>query len=139
MTNTIYLIRGLPGAGKSTISHRLAPVVCEADQYMMVDGVYQFAVEKLAAAHADCQARTAAAIAHGDVAVANTFTMKWEIEPYFKIACEADARVVIVDVYDGGCDNATLAKRNAHGVSEEAIARMRDRYESISVKDLSYF
>jgi hypothetical protein len=71
--------------------------------------------------------------------VANTFTQAWEIEPYFKIACEADARVVIVDVYDGGCDNATLAKRNAHGVPEEAIARMRDRYESISVKDLSYF
>ena len=139
MTNTVYLIRGLPGAGKSTISHRLAPVVCEADQYFMVEGEYRFDVNGLAAAHADCQARTAAAIAHGDVAVANTFTQAWEIEPYFKIACEADARVVIVDVYDGGCDNATLAKRNAHGVPEEAIARMRDRYESISVKDLSYF
>jgi adenylylsulfate kinase-like enzyme len=139
MTNTIYLIRGLPGAGKSTISKRLAPVVCEADQYFMVEGEYRFDVNGLAAAHADCQARTAAAIAHGDVAVANTFTQAWEMAPYFKIACEADARIVVVDVYDGDCDNATLAKRNAHGVPEEAIARMRDRYESISVKDLSYF
>jgi len=134
MTNTIYLIRGLPGAGKSTISHRLAPVVCEADQYFMVEGEYRFDVNGLAEAHADCQARTAAAIAHGDVAVANTFTQAWEMAPYVKIAEEAGARIVVVDVYDGGCDNATLANRNAHGVPEEAIARMRDRYEPLTMK-----
>jgi predicted kinase len=134
MTNTIYLIRGLPGAGKSTISKRLAPVVCEADQYFMVEGEYRFDVNGLAAAHADCQARTAAEIAHGDVAVANTFTQAWEMAPYVKIAREADARIVVVDVYDGGCDNATLANRNAHGVPEEAIARMRDRYEPLTMK-----
>ena len=135
--NTIYIIRGLPGSGKSTISRTLASVVCEADQFFIIDGEYVFDGNRLAEAHADCQARTAAAIAHGDVAVANTFTRGWEVAPYVKIAREAHARFVVVDVFDGGCDDATLASRNAHGVPKETIEKMRERYESLNMTILS--
>jgi hypothetical protein len=63
------------------------------------------------------------------VFVANTFTMRWEIEPYRLMAMAHGAAFEVIDIFDGGLSDEDLARRNAHGVPTAAIANMRARYE----------
>ena len=63
--NVIFIMRGLPGSGKSTIvksmknvyghfdSHKIA--VCSADAYFMKNGFYKFDASKLNDSHGECQ------------------------------------------------------------------------------------
>lgn len=127
---TLFLVRGLPGSGKSTLASRLAPTTVAADDFFNdAHGVYHFDPSRLGEAHAWCQNAARSFLRTGDVAVANTFTQTWEIVPYDEIAAQCGARLVVVDLFDGGLDDRALAVRNAHGVPEEGIAGMRHRYE----------
>lgn len=130
--STLYLVRGLPGSGKSSFGARLAPQVFSADDYFMVDGRYQFDPGKLSDAHASCLWRTGAWLedrytAH--VAVANTFPRRWELEPYLQLAAAGGHELFVVDLYDGGLTDEQLAARNVHGVPVTTIANMRARWE----------
>jgi len=126
---TLIGIRGLPGSGKSSLGERLGNGIA-ADDWFMKKGVYCFDPSKLGEAHADCLQRAQRILAMGqNVAVCNTFTCRWEIEPYVLAASAAQARLIVIDLYDGGLTNAELAARNLHGVPEEAISRMRRRWE----------
>lgn len=133
MSNTLYICRGLPGSGKSTKAKQLAQVVTEADQFFIREGKYVFNPGLLGRAHADCLARTRAALAHGDCAVANTFIRTREIKPYLDLAAEMGAAVVIVNVYDGGLADEALAERNAHGVPANTIRKMRARWQDACI------
>lgn len=128
---TLFLIRGLPGSGKSTLASVLnVPSFAADDFFVGEDGQYRFDPAQLGAAHAQCQGRTRSALGEGaSCAVANTFTQRWELEPYFIMARETGARVVVVDLFDAGLDDAALAERNEHGVPVAGIAAMRSRYE----------
>ena len=123
----LLLIRGLPGSGKSTMAKEYAKagyVHCEADQYFEVNGQYRFDASKLSAAHADCLQRAIAALDAGyPVVVANTFTRRWEMEPYVKAAKIRGVNVRIVE--------ATGNWPNVHGVPEYAVERMRARWEPV--------
>lgn len=139
MQPVLTIVRGLPGSGKSSyassisdgmIRQGLKSVVYAADDFFTVKGVYTFDGNRLAEAHADCQRRTDLCLQAGmHVIVANTFTSRWEMEPYLSMALKHGARVVVVDCFDGGMDNATLAAKNVHGVPMETIALMRTRWE----------
>ena len=101
-----------------------------ADDYFMHGGKYIFDRNKLGEAHAYCQRKVAELLDDDhNVAVANTFTQRWEIEPYLKIADKAGAIVSIIDLYDGGLSDEQLAVRNVHGVPVDIIKSMRERYE----------
>jgi hypothetical protein len=127
---TLYLDRGLPGSGKSTLAQKLAPRACSADDFYMVNGVYQFDPAALAYAHAHCQSRTRAALSRGlPVAVTNTFAQRWEMEPYLQMAQLYGYRVTVIDLYDNGLTDEQLAYLTVHGVPEERIAAMRARWE----------
>lgn len=125
----LILLRGVSGAGKTTLAERLAvgrEAVFSADDYFMDDdNNYMFDGSKLKDAHADCQARTEAAMVNGDgvIFVANTFTRKWEMQAYFDLAEKYGYRVssLIVENRHGGV--------NEHGVPDEAVQAMRDRFE----------
>ena len=140
---TLIMVRGISGCGKTTLADILydglrydviaGPEVefASADDYFVdKDGVYQFDPSKLPDAHAQCQGRAQSAMEIGaDIIVHNTFTQRWEMEPYLLMADEYGYRVSVVSLYDGGCTDEELAERNSHGVPLEGISRMRERYE----------
>jgi hypothetical protein len=62
--------------------------------------------------------------------VANTFTQRWEMEPYLRMASQYGARIVVIDAFDGGMTDEELAVKNIHGVPVEGIRAMRNRWEA---------
>ena len=127
---TLYAIRGLPGSGKSSLGSKLGNAIAADDYFMSEDGIYRFDPAQLGAAHADCLARCQRILALGqDVVVCNTFSQRWELEPYILAAAEYGARLVVVDLFDGGLTNTELEARNLHGVPADGINRMRLRWE----------
>ncbi len=131
----IVLVRGLPGSGKSTLASNFMDgtdgVVVSADDWFVgSDGVYRFDPKGLPEAHGSCLKNSEAAILAGlNVIVANTFSCKWEMKPYFDMAGRRGARMRVIDLYDAGLTDEKLADRNTHGVPIEVIKRMRDRWE----------
>jgi adenylate kinase family enzyme len=94
----LILLRGLPGSGKSTFAKTLGGIHIEADQYFMENGEYKFDASKLKYAHQYCQSQTQAWMSHDGtqvnadkIVVSNTFTMEWEMIPYFCLLYTSDA------------------------------------------------
>ena len=133
MTKKLYIVRGVPGSGKSTLALNLVGhdfLVCEADKYFMVDGEYRFDASKLKDAHESCRNQVETYMKdslvndqfYPEIAVSNTFTQEWEMQPYFDLAKKYGYMVfsIIVENRHGGS--------NQHNVPAEAIQRMKDRF-----------
>ena len=124
--NALYLLRGVPGAGKSTLANQLGGVNFEADRYFMDENSeYKFDATKLKDAHNWCRHSVMDAMKAGEpvVVVSNTFTQEWEMEAYYQLAEELGYRVfsLIVENRHGG--------KNTHGVPEDKIQQMKDRFQ----------
>jgi predicted kinase len=129
--NALILLRGLPGSGKTT----LAKVLSENNTYPIfsvddfftnkVTGEYLFNFKNNHLAYKQCEELTKEAIQQNrtKIFVHNTFTMDWELEPYFKLAAEFNYELFVLTVenYHG--------KQNTHGVSEEQLQKMADKYK----------
>lgn len=133
---TVVLVRGLPGSGKSHLAEALRSLtdaemdVCAADDYFYEDGVYNFDPSKLAEAHLQCQSNCFARFSIDDIAfTANTFTQRWEMQQYLLFVETFGLDLLVLNLFDAGRTDKELAERNTHGVPEEAIARMRERFE----------
>jgi predicted kinase len=119
----LFLLRGLPGAGKTTLAKSLSGLHLEADQYFMEDGEYKFDASKLREVHAKCQNAVRVWMGKQDrIIVSNTFTQEWEMQPYFDLAEKYGYRVysLIVENRHGGV--------NTHGVATEKVEQMRSRF-----------
>lgn len=125
---TLYLIRGVPGSGKSTfaeslLSSGMVDFVYEADHYFYEDGEYKFNASKLGEAHKQCQDNVRNALINGrSVAVSNTSTTEREVCVYKEIAKEFAANfvsVVVENRHEGV---------NVHNVPEDKIRQMKDRF-----------
>lgn len=129
----VYIMRGLPGAGKSTWTKNNAPgaVICSADHFFERDGTYRFDPTNLGKAHAECFAKFQKALERGAEAIVvdNTNTTKWEFEKYQNLADLHGYDVELVNIFDGGFSDEDLANRNTHGVPLESIRRMRSRWQ----------
>lgn len=126
---TLYLIRGVPGSGKSTFAQQMmrsgmVSQVFEADHYFIdKQGNYQFDARMLGAAHGWCQDRAEMYLLNGqDVAVSNTSTTEKEVEVYRKIAENAGADFVsiVMENRHGG--------ENIHNVPADKIQQMKNRF-----------
>ena len=115
----LVLIRGLPGSGKTTIAKSMAGYKhFEADMYHIVDGVYLFDFNSIKKAHQWCQENTFSELEKGNyVVVSNTFTELWEMQPYIDFG------------YDYSIIVAKGEFENIHGVPEEVLKKMTDRFE----------
>lgn len=140
---SIYILRGLPGSGKSTMAERLKywleldnsmyGLICSADDYFQRFGrAYQFDQASLPQAHAWCQGKALAGIEMGvDLIIDNTNTRLWEMQPYLDMADRYGLDLYVLEPNTPWARNVDeLFKRNTHGVPREAIERMLDRWES---------
>lgn len=125
---TLFIVRGLPGSGKSTfakllVNRQRAKEHFEADMYFMKDGVYQFDIKRIGAAHEWCYREVEAALWSGvDVVVSNTFTRATEMEDYLILT---EKQHWPVEVWE--CCGSF---QNVHDVPEETLKRMRARFVS---------
>jgi ABC-type molybdenum transport system ATPase subunit/photorepair protein PhrA len=129
----LYLLRGLPGAGKSTLANQIGGTHFEADMYFINEnGEYIFNGADIKKAHQWCQSQVELAMIQNHITygldssgiiVSNTFTQGWEMEPYYKLAESYGYRVfsLIVENRHGG--------ENIHGAPENKIEEMRVRFE----------
>jgi predicted kinase len=127
---TLYIVRGVPGSGKSTFAKSIGGIHIEADQFIMMDGKYNFDITKIKLAHKYCQNQTEAwmktdgtQVNNDKIVVSNTFTQEWEMEPYFKLAEKYGYRTfsLIVENRHGGV--------NEHDVPEDKLEIMKNRFE----------
>lgn len=126
MEKVLYIVRGVPGSGKTTLAKKLTANVFEADHYFYDnDGNYNFIPSEIKEAHKECQQFVGYAMESGieKIAVSNTFTQEWEMEPYFELAKKHGFNVftIVVENRHGGL--------NQHGVPEDKIEQMKNRFE----------
>lgn len=124
----LYIIRGIPGSGKSTLAdrmfrHGMVDLVAEADMFMCDGrGDYLFNPSMLKFCHEQCQRIVDASLQiNHNVAVSNTFTRKWEMQPYIDMAEKYGAKVTVI-VCQGEFTNV-------HGVPDGKVAEMKRRLE----------
>ena len=147
--NTLILIRGLPGSGKTTLANLIdnasTNTLCIAtDDFFMQDGDYKFNGNELAINHEKCYKYVADKINKSSaltttIVVHNTFSMFWEMSNFINHALEAETtwHVKIIDLYDAGLTDDELLTRSIHGVPIESIKRMRDRWQQWSWEEYS--
>lgn len=125
----LVLIRGLPGSGKSTLACTMTDEAgvpffhVEADMYFCRhNGEYLFNPAEIPLAHDWCQHNATLALEKGqNVVVSNTFTQQWEMKPYALMAKQLGAEFEVVE--------ATGDYQNIHGVPEDALKRMKARWQ----------
>lgn len=132
LNQTLYLIRGVPGSGKSTFAQTLLEegVVqkhYEADMYFIDEetGEYNFNAKYLQWAHNWCQSHAESALYAGlDVVVSNTSTTEKEVQVYKEIAEKTASKFVCIAV------ESRHTGTNLHGVPSEKIEQMKQKLKS---------
>lgn len=120
----LYIISGHTGSGKTTYAKSLGlKYHFEADDWFINEkGEYVFDPKHLEMAHGNCICNTIKAMQTGeDIVVANTFTRKWERQPYYELAekygYEVEFKIMTGDY------------PNVHNVPDFVVQRQKDRFE----------
>lgn len=134
MENTLIIMQGISGAGKSTFVSRLKecrPLVhCSAD-FIFLDenGEYHFDPSKLGAGHAECFKKAALTMAQSScplVVIDNTNTTLVEMAPYVQAGASFGYRVLFVRLTT---PVKVASQRNVHGVPKETVQNMSQRMQ----------
>jgi predicted kinase len=133
----LYIIRGLPNSGKSTIAKILAPnhsfaaddwfhfrAAAQGLTYAQAFAKYSHEIHL---AHVECKRNVEDVLRHGanNCAVANTFTTYREMKDYFELAKTYGYRVHVLTVeraHDGD---------NGHEVPDAAVQKMAQRWQHV--------
>ena len=128
---SLILLRGLPGSGKSSFAKVISengkyPVYSVDDYFTSPSGEYQFNFQTNHLAYKSCENNTRKSLEMGleKVIVDNTFTLEWELEPYFKMGKECGYTVFVMTLenWHGG--------KNVHGISDEQLFKMASKYKA---------
>jgi predicted kinase len=130
---SLILLRGLPGSGKTTLANLLSEEgkypIHSIDSYFTdaKTGAYNFEFDKNHLAYKQCEEQTEQSIKQGieKIFIDNTFTLEWEMEPYFKLASKYKYSLFVLTTENrhGG--------KNTHHVSEEQIQKMAAKYKVV--------
>lgn len=122
MDKILYIIRGAPGCGKSTVAKTLG-VVCEADDYFAINGTYSFNKDKIKDAHIWCKNKAEKLMLEKTpkVVISNTNSEEWEFKPYEELAIKYGYQVfhLIVENRHQGS--------NIHNCPPEKVQKFRNR------------
>ena len=142
--HVMFIMRGLPGSGKSTIVQSIKSVygnddscefvICSADQHFMENGSYQFDISKLKDAHSYCQNQAHDAVKSkiSTIVIDNTNVMKWEIGPYINMGKSEGYIVLLVEPKTPWrLDVDILTEKNHHGVSKDILNKKVKMYMPI--------
>lgn len=122
----LFIVRGIPGSGKSTMAKKLGGVHFEADMFFITkDGEYKFDPKRIKLAHVWCIKSVEDAMVNDNprIVVSNTFTEEWEFLKYEELAKEYGYTVfhLVVENRHGG--------KNSHSVPDEVIKNMVNRFK----------
>ena len=99
--NTLYLLRGVSGSGKTSLAYTLEfsledSKAISADEYFYRSGEYLFDASLLGEAHQQCQLSTKSHMEedYSNIIVHNTSTSDKEIQPYLDLAEKYNYKVV---------------------------------------------
>lgn len=129
----VVILRGLPGAGKSTYAKTLVGFnIVSADLFPeLYDEHWSINFDKIGQAHDWCYSQFVSSLKEGkSVCVDNTNVSLCEIAPYRMEARRAGAEV-IYQTFGKGIPDEKLAERTLHGVPISSIRAMRERWEKI--------
>ncbi|CAN5512352.1 AAA family ATPase [soil metagenome] len=130
----LILLRGLPGSGKTSLASLLSennqyPVFSIDSYFTNQEGNYTFDFSKNHLAYKSCEASCEAALSRriAKVFIDNTFTLEWEMEPYFRLAAQYNYRIYVITVENrhGG--------KNVHQISDEQLSKMAEKYKVILI------
>jgi predicted kinase len=122
----LYIIRGLPGAGKSTLANKMSSKFgiehYETDMFFIdKDGNYLFDWKRIGPAHEWCIRQVMAELYNEkSVIVSNTFTRFWELEEYIAVA---DRLLIPVTIIECLGDYGSI-----HNVPTDVVEKMKKRY-----------
>jgi predicted kinase len=122
----LILLRGLPGAGKSTFAKMLGGNHIEADMYFINEetGEYKFNQRDLPKAHNWCSDVVEHWMDDNEekIVVSNTFTSEWEFMNYYRLAEQYGYRVhsLIVENRHGS--------KSIHNVPDATMGNMLNRF-----------
>lgn len=128
MEKVLFILRGVPGCGKSTVAEELAKghqigIICCADDYHMVNGEYKWKAENQGYAHKACQNKCEFLMKANTprIIIANTNTSNKEMKPYSDMAETYGYTVfyLVVENRHGGKDT--------HNVPEDSLKAMANR------------
>ena len=127
----LILVRGVPGAGKSSIADiiNLSPyalTIATDDYFTDRKGNYNFDPSKLEENHAKCSDSVDFNMNSGyykTIVIHNTFTEEWHMEPYFDLAAKHGWRVhtIIVENRHGSA--------STHDVPQHSVDRMKKQLQ----------
>lgn len=144
MSGIVYIMRGLPGSGKSTKADKIQKSYEESydevrrlsfDDYFMEDGEYKFSIEKYhgtGGARFQCMVKFLDAISKGYscIIVDNTHPTWEHCEKYVKVALDNGYEVMFTESdTPWAWDPEECAEKNRHGVPVEEISRRLSIYE----------
>ena len=135
----MFLITGVPGSGKSTYAeliknkHKTAPIEhYEADMFFIdKNGNYNWNPKQLHYAHEWCKNSVEHAMSIGhDVIVSNTFITAKDRKPYFDLAKSYGYDIQVIE--------CTGKYQNIHGVPDEKVEALRQKYQPVKFEEYRY-